>query len=61
MSLAVRQIQRDGDPVEQAQCPRCYTWSDADLDQLTRVEGEQPVSLICVVCGWHGFTDGSSA
>jgi hypothetical protein len=40
----------------QAKCPSCGEWGDVDDEQL---RGE--VSMICAICGWHGYIDGRTA
>lgn len=40
----------------QAKCPACETWGDIDEDQLVGA-----VSLVCEICGWHGYVDGRTA
>lgn len=37
----------------QAKCPQCEKWGDIDEDQLVGA-----VSLVCEICGWHGYIDG---
>lgn len=49
-TVDTRSIERDGEPVLQAKCPACETWGDIDTDQETG-----RVSLICPLCGWHGW------
>jgi hypothetical protein len=62
MPLETRSVKRaevgdDGLHLQpQAKCPKCGTWGDVDPDQLAGT-----VSLVCEVCGWHGYIGGESA
>lgn len=54
--LQTKAVRRDGEIIQKAKCPGCGKWEDIDADQKLGT-----VSLVCEICGWHGYIDGRPA